>query len=598
MTRQDISYALGSISTRHIQEAESYFEESRIHRIGVRKIALIAAIFTTFFILTGFAVSIFSAWSGDRLVMNAAYSGNGIVYLEITNQSDKNLTLEPSVKLYYYSTQSLVESTGKEPYVSALTIPANSTKKIRLDLRQSYDVAALEKNDSKDFYYLQVTNDGFLPGQKWSCMISFVVNDYVTPYYEITDGRNLNAVLPSLQSYYYNFTPDIFARWTDSFDYQELVEAELSHVEGNIVAPASPWVIYSRLGWLSFSTNSQFDGYNKVLGRNDAESYYQAGCYVPRINDSGKFVGTWGLPLFYFYIYSVSDIQSPQDYAFVRGNLLTFEEMAPYKVCEDEQYVVYEMHDFVYADLRTYVEEMLLQREDVYFDDQVWKRVENYYHYWGDRKRMESHFVFMPKEETVSYDRMTIEDVTELSSLGRTVTFEDFQNFGGTYYDAYYRHGAGISYLIDDDYEFFYSMNMDWTPNGCYLIHNPSGDMLDICQENADVEVFVEAHGPAEPRCECEDTSVGNHGWHLTLDWLIAKGNTIEWELLDGACHINCSETDIFVCRYVINSEFFVGVCWDDNIHEWVLVLVHAPSGDQCRLKTENVEAFISTHQE
>ena len=76
------------------------------------RVALIAAIVAAFFTLTAFAVSIFSTWAGDSLTITASYYGDGIVWVEITNQSDKNLKLDPKMKLYYYSTQELVESTG------------------------------------------------------------------------------------------------------------------------------------------------------------------------------------------------------------------------------------------------------------------------------------------------------------------------------------------------------------------------------------------------------------------------------------------------------------------------------------------------------
>ena len=37
-----------------------------------------------------------------------------------------------------------------------------------------------------------------------------------------------------------------------------------------------------------------------------------------------------------------------------------------------------------YSDLRQYVESMVSQRSDVYFDEQVWERVQNIYTYYRD----------------------------------------------------------------------------------------------------------------------------------------------------------------------------------------------------------------------
>ena len=129
---------------------ETAFKENATPRKRIPRVAMIAAIITLFFTLTAFAVTIFSTWAGDSLTITASYYGSGIVWVEITNQSDKELELEPKINLYYYSTQSLVESTGEEPYIENCTIPANSTEKIRLDLRRSYDVEALE-NTKKRF---------------------------------------------------------------------------------------------------------------------------------------------------------------------------------------------------------------------------------------------------------------------------------------------------------------------------------------------------------------------------------------------------------------------------------------------------------------
>ena len=63
---------------------------------------------------------------------------------------------------------------------------------------------------------------------------------------------------------------------------------------------------------------------------------------------------------------------------------MTFEQMEQYKIYEDEQYVCYDVSDLFYSDLRQYVESMVSQRSDVYFDEQVWERVQNIYNYYRD----------------------------------------------------------------------------------------------------------------------------------------------------------------------------------------------------------------------
>ena len=60
------------------------------------------------------------------------------------------------------------------------------------------------------------------------------------------------------------------------------------------------------------------------------------------------------------------------------------EQMEPYKIYEDEQYVCYDASHLFYSDLRQYVESMVSQRNDVYFDEQVWERVQNIYNYYKE----------------------------------------------------------------------------------------------------------------------------------------------------------------------------------------------------------------------
>lgn len=582
------------------QEPEDSIRKVCTPRKRISRIAVIAAIVTIFLTLTAFAVTIFSVWGGDRLTMTASYHGGGIVWVEITNQSDKDMKLEPTMKLYYYSTQESVESTGEEPYISNLTIPANSTQKVRLDLRRTYDIEALE-NNKNDFYCLQLTNDGFLPGQKWTCMVYFVVSDYVPPYYECADDRNLNDVLLSLKSYYYNFTPDIFARWPDAFDYMELVEAELGKLDGNIVRPSNPDIYLDTYDWLGANNYSAFDGYNKLMGRDDTEYYTQPGVQLPTILDDGRpSGGGWTLPLFYLYKYALADIRSPQDYAFIRGNLLTFEEMEPYKVYDDGEYVIYEMHHLFYTDLKTYVEDMLLQRDDVYLNEQLWERIENFYNHWRDQEVMGSSFYRSGESRATAL--LTIPDVLRISQKGEDICFQDFLSYwGGANGLTIDESETGYTYTIDGNYTLFYAMYLDGTPKGWYLIHNPSGDVIDI--RNEDVEAFVESHGDPLPRCSCENsenTADESHGWYITMEWLLEQGNDIETADLGYACsyHKVIDDPDLPAHIFLIhkNDEFYIEDRWNEAANKWTLWLVHIESGDRCDLETEDAKAFVLTH--
>lgn len=85
-----------------------------------------------------------------------------------------------------------------------------------------------------------------------------------------------------------------------------------------------------------------------------------------------------------FFTYETDAVQNPQDYTFIRGRLMAFEQMEEYKIYEDERYVCYNVSSLFYSDLRQYVESMVSQRSDVYFDEQVWERVQNIYTYYNE----------------------------------------------------------------------------------------------------------------------------------------------------------------------------------------------------------------------
>ena len=579
---------------------ETAFPESSAPRKRMPRVALIAAIITVFFTLTAFAVTIFSTWAGDSLTITASYYGSGVVWVEITNQSDKDLKLEPRMKLYYYSTQELVESTGEEPYIENLTILANSTEKVRLDLRRTYDVEALE-NSKNDFYYLQMTNDSFLLGQKWSCMVSFIVSDYVTPYYELSDDSCLDGVLPSLRAYYQNFTPDIFARWPDAFDYQELVQAELEKVDGSLVRTCGTPIYFDRRDWLVSSTFSSFDAYNKLMGIDDTEDYYQIGVQLPCTLDDGQDNGGWTMPLFYLYEYAKEDIESPQDYAFIRGNLLTFEEMEPFKVYDDGEYVVYEMHHLFYSDLKTYVQDMLLQRDDIYLNAAIWERIEIIYDHWGNKTNLEGYLYRLG--EGKQRKQLTMPDVIRMSQKGDSLSYDDLYPYqvgidGFTIYES----KTGGTYTIDGDYELFYGLHLNGTLRGWYLVHKPTGDSIDIRYES--VEAFVAEHGDPLPRCACDSLETDMkeyHGWTVTLEWILRKGNSIVAGDFSGACEYRQDEADgpdthIEIYPIYDNDVFYVLDCWSEDDHKWMLCLVHADSGDRCDLQTDDAAAFVKAH--
>lgn len=600
MTRAEISHAIGGINLRYIQEAETYFDKKTYH-ISLRKIAVLAAILIAILSLCAFTYSYFSTLAGDNLILTATYAGDGIILAHVENQSDQDLRLEPVVKLLYYTDKDPVATTGETPVVTGLTIPANSKQTVRIDLRNAYDLNALERTYN-DFILLQLTNKGFKPGQKWNCIVSFRSegSDYVPQYVTTGDIKRAEGVIPSLKAYFENFTPDVFARWADTTNYLELVEQELSQVQGNIVMPADPYYYWDLENYHTLVQSSCFDGYNKLLGRNDTEKIKHISLFVPRFLDGKELDGTQEIPIFYFGIFAKSDIQSPEDYAFVRGNLLTFSEMEEYKVFEDDEYVIYEMHHLVYSDLRNYVEEMLIQNDSIYFNDEIWARIQRFYDTYSNRETLQRSIKTL--DERVDREPMEMDDVYALSNKGEDITFDDLKPYSRFWEDIDYPKGHGLSFRIDSDYEFFYTLNPNGTFVGYYLHHNPTGDKIDIRYN--DVKEFVSTHGAPQPRCECADTENGNHGWHLTLDWLVNMDKEVIISYISHVCHYPIETEDKYDPLYYYPLEddrFHVEIDWGiasgiptaSDEHVW---LIHDETGDRCNVRVDDVAKFIASH--
>ena len=95
------------------------------------------------------------------------------------------------------------------------------------------------------------------------------------------------------------------------------------------------------------------------------------------------------MPLIYMFTYETAAIEE-DCYAFIYGQLLSFEEMESFKVYEDEQYTVYEVTDLFYTDLDAYLDYFLTTRNDIYCDEQVRQRVHNIYDYYTDPENLGS----------------------------------------------------------------------------------------------------------------------------------------------------------------------------------------------------------------
>lgn len=403
MKREDISEAVGNISTKHIQEAAPSISVKK--KPIWMKWGTVAAAILCFFTMTAFAISLFSSLSGDDLSLSATYEGNGVVSVQVENRSNKELDFQSVLKLMRWSTSEEVEPLSEKVSFSNTEIPANSSGTMVIDLSGAYDMLLLETPIlDDDWYYFVLTNNNFVFGQDWMCPVEFAepiptVKVDPTPITPVDADPELVAkITEELRPYFESYTLDVDERNRLADEYLELCQKLLGQLDVTVVPSVSPMeltLIDSDESVLFDPTvpadmqlqltglhRRSTDGYDKMIGSSAEENAIVLSAYIPQ--RKGETDGGVDIPLIYIFTYEKSEIKTPQDYAFIRGQLMTFEQMEQYKVYEDEQYICYDASDLFYTDLRQYVESMVSQRSDVYFDEQVWERVQNIYNYYRE----------------------------------------------------------------------------------------------------------------------------------------------------------------------------------------------------------------------
>lgn len=390
-------------------------------RMPIRTVGVLAAALALCLGLAAFAAPVFSPLDGDALSLSGTYLGDGIVSVHVENGSDKELRFQTQVKLYNWGTSEEIESTGPVRMENTV-FPAHSSGTLTIDLSEAYDVEALENARPADthtfYYYLLLTNQNFLFGQDWMC--SFTFCDTQTK--ALTEEAPAETTLPpvpvesliaedieeELRFYFEDsYKNQLMATNEANFEYMQKVQELLARFEGTVVPPVEPMLIVKRLPEgvvldeshpmeLQYELVGQYhhiiDGYGRIVaGFNSPSGFENAltlGALLPQYKgQTGG--GAEVMPLIYLFTYEVSAIQE-NSYAFLYGQLLSFEEMESFKVYEDEQYAVYEVTDLFYTDLDAYFDYFLTTRSDIYCDEQVRQRVHNIYDYFKDPETLGS----------------------------------------------------------------------------------------------------------------------------------------------------------------------------------------------------------------
>ena len=244
MKREDISEAVGNISTKYIQEAAPNI---RVKKKPVWvKWGVVAAVFC-FFSMTVFANSLFSSLSGDELSLSATYEGNGVISVQVENRSDKELNFQSKLKLMRWSTSEEVKPLSGKVSFSNTEIPANSSGTMVIDLSDAYDISLLETPISDDdLYYLVLTNNNFLFGQDWMCTVEFAESVPtekvdVAPITPVdADPELISEIMEEFRPYFESYTLDINERNRLAGEYLEHCQRVLEQMDINIVPSVSP----------------------------------------------------------------------------------------------------------------------------------------------------------------------------------------------------------------------------------------------------------------------------------------------------------------------------------------------------------------------
>lgn len=81
------------------QKTGVHFPEQKKRQMGLRKAVILAAALLCFLMVTGFAVAKFSSLKGDEARLRGTYEGKGIVSVWVENESDRNISFQPDLRL-------------------------------------------------------------------------------------------------------------------------------------------------------------------------------------------------------------------------------------------------------------------------------------------------------------------------------------------------------------------------------------------------------------------------------------------------------------------------------------------------------------------
>ena len=382
----------------------------------VRKMAVLVAVLIVCLAMAAFTYPLFSSLDGDELSLEAVYEGEGIVSIYVQNRSDKTLKFQEETKLIRWITAEEVQRLDGEVTFENTEIPPHSEGIMKVDLSGAYDTQALEQNaNDVEWFYLVLTNNQFLFGQEWICSVNFSGEKKETVPEETLSPAPVEPVIAAqieeeLRFYFEDTYADMPLAFNEqNYIYMQKVQELLARFEGNVVKPADPMLIVNKTpeGVVfdeSVPMEQQYalvgqqwhamDGYNRLVGTglSDTGSDRSLQLMVLIPSEKGETDGGVYLPLIHLFTYNIADVQGKNNFAFIYGQLHSFDALEKYRVYQDEQYAVYEVTDLFYTDLDAYIDDFLQTGQKLYCDEQIRQRIHNIYDYYKNSDTLRNSF--------------------------------------------------------------------------------------------------------------------------------------------------------------------------------------------------------------
>lgn len=399
---------LNNIKDRFERETGAQLQPSRL-RMG--RVMLLAAVVTVGAALAAFASPLFTPLNGDELSLSGEYLGNGIVSVQVKNESDKALSITDA-KLISWNDGEVEMLPGGEVILENTRIEAGCEETLMVDLSGAYDIAYLEATapgkPRDTWHYLLLTNNSFLFGHDWMCSFHFAEPEKtVEPEPDPSDNPKTPVpgdVEEDLRFYFEEAYYDVIPAFKEQhFTYQQKVQELLIRTEGIFVRPVEPMLLVERPEDVIFGDTvseeeqyllvhqqySSLDGYKRMVGSvfsgETSDFVLQLGGYIP--TEQGETDGGVTIPLVYLAVYEAAAVQQEGAFVFLYGRILTFDRLEENRVYRDDQYVVYDVTDLYYTDLDAYID-AFVAGNSVYFDETIRRQLHNIRDYYRNLENL------------------------------------------------------------------------------------------------------------------------------------------------------------------------------------------------------------------